>query len=257
MWIPGNKLDGLSEDEYIALLDGLNKSDYYCKKLNKSALYVSGPTFNSEAFDNIATKCKFYGETNDTKIIVNAVIHELSTSGGNDNTPYEPPILEEQEMKAFSLHDMELQHTRRQSFASDELLWKYKNEPRRVSIFGAIANKSKDLSNSNHSFGIIFIEHQMLSPKNDTIALPSLEIMKRLHHQLWSGNVLYNIEIFGFDDCYNDLDLIVSRKFRWKSAIWLLIQLLFLPIFVLIPLTWILQKLCRISLVSVFNPNHI
>ena len=70
--------------------------------------------------------------------------------------------------------------------------------------------------------------------------LPALSVMNKLHQQPFEGSRAYNVELMGYDDCAENLDLIVGRETHLSSAFGVFIQALFLPFFVLVPpIRWI------------------
>ncbi len=69
--------------------------------------------------------------------------------------------------------------------------------------------------------------------------LPALSVMNRLHQQPYDGSRVYNIELMGYDECYENLDLVVDRRGLWKDAFLVFLQSLLLPLFVLFPpISW-------------------
>ena len=65
--------------------------------------------------------------------------------------------------------------------------------------------------------------------------LPALSVMNKLHQQPYDGSRVYNIEIMGYDECYENLDLVVDRRGLWIQALCILLQALFLPFFIIFP----------------------
>lgn len=77
--------------------------------------------------------------------------------------------------------------------------------------------------------------------------LPALSVMNKLHQRPYDATRLYNVELMGYDNCYENLDLTVDRRFLVKDALRVLMQALFLPFFVLFPPIWwmqIIKKFC-------------
>eukprot|EP01084_Bolivina_argentea_P151499 264425_1 len=88
-----------------------------------------------------------------------------------------------------------------------------------------------DINESRNAVNSIEIFHE----------LPALSVMKRLHLQPFIGSRVYNVEIFGYEECYENLDLVVDRKIMWFDAFLLFTQFVFLPFFVAIPFLSIIK----------------
>eukprot|EP01083_Nonionella_stella_P070475 188592_1 len=77
--------------------------------------------------------------------------------------------------------------------------------------------------------------HRKSSTKYHDGVLPALSVMNKLHQQPYVKSRVYNIEIMGYDECYENLDLVVNRTFYRTDAFLVILQALFLPLFILIP----------------------
>lgn len=71
--------------------------------------------------------------------------------------------------------------------------------------------------------------------------LPALSVVNKLHQQPFDKHRGYNVELMGYDECFNNLDTKVNRECLCADALRVLIQALFLPFFTVHP--WL--KLCR------------
>eukprot|EP01084_Bolivina_argentea_P088780 160291_1 len=65
--------------------------------------------------------------------------------------------------------------------------------------------------------------------------LPAWAIMKKLHQQPYKKSLVYNVELFNCDECWQNQDLVVDRKILWKEAFLVFIQAYLLPISVVFP----------------------
>jgi len=70
--------------------------------------------------------------------------------------------------------------------------------------------------------------------------LPALSVMNKLHRQPCgrSEGKVFNVELMGYDQCFENLDLTVDRRRLWMDcgdAIRVCLQFLFLPFFIVIP----------------------
>ena len=99
VWIPCNEDNGLNDDEYNQLINAFKdkQSKYFCNKLNKESIYISGPKYGSdEAFPNasieqqkesvyfnltpLRTLCELYGSMRlpeDKVLNIEIVVHEI------------------------------------------------------------------------------------------------------------------------------------------------------------------------------------
>ena len=92
MWIPSNIEDGMNEDEFNALIEGLREDGYFVNKLNKEAVYISGPSYGNsediagggesdEKFDLIplSTMCQSFLDLEDqSSVTIEISVHELA-----------------------------------------------------------------------------------------------------------------------------------------------------------------------------------
>lgn len=80
------------------------------------------------------------------------------------------------------------------------------------------------------------------SPSNyENFVLPALSVMNKLHQRPYGVWRLYNVELVGYDDCHDNLDLVVNREVMWRDALRVLMQAAFLPFFILFPPIWWLR----------------
>ena len=71
--------------------------------------------------------------------------------------------------------------------------------------------------------------------------LPALSVMNKLHQQPYDGSRVYNVELMGYDECFENLDLVVDRRGLWKDALRVFMQSMLLPFFILFPPIWWLK----------------
>lgn len=45
MWVPSNTKDGMNEDELNILIEAIERANYFVKKLDEEAVYISGPLY--------------------------------------------------------------------------------------------------------------------------------------------------------------------------------------------------------------------
>eukprot|EP01084_Bolivina_argentea_P182768 315473_1 len=88
---------------------------------------------------------------------------------------------------------------------------------------------------SYQCFGFIWITPQNNNNNNNKysqrlMTLPSYCIMKTLHKEPTESNfeILYNIELMAYDNCWDDLDLVIDRKFDIYGCLLLILQFIFL-----------------------------
>eukprot|EP01083_Nonionella_stella_P123482 372063_1 len=119
-----------------------------------------------------------------------------------------------------------------------------KGKPNAKLVHGSQAAQSTSLSQSllDDSIGQpLVVDRDIDLPKKQELhegILPTLSVMNKLHQQPYSGSRLYNIEIMGYDECYENLDLKVDRNGLWCDAFLVFIQALFIPFFILFPPIW-------------------
>eukprot|EP01084_Bolivina_argentea_P170662 295726_1 len=72
--------------------------------------------------------------------------------------------------------------------------------------------------------------------------LPALSVMKHLHLLPYNNGLhCYHVEIFNYEESYENLDLVIDREIMWSHAFSVFIQFMFLPFFVLFPPKKIIQ----------------
>jgi len=95
-------------------------------------------------------------------------------------------------------------------------------------------------------------------PTKQQSSLPSYAVMKGLHKQPTDHNpeVLYNVELMAYDNCWHNLDLVVDRRFQYIDCALLLLQFLLLPFFVLFPIRLCLGLDKLEHMKARFRPSH-
>ena len=58
LWVPCNLENGLNKYEYDQLISAFNKESYFCNKLNKQCLYISGPKYGTNEDDEKDERAK-------------------------------------------------------------------------------------------------------------------------------------------------------------------------------------------------------
>ena len=92
LWIPSNSNDGMNDNEYNELIAALNQNKYFCKKLNKECIYISGPKYGDEKdqqhrfnLDRLHSECKLFSNDSknrldipsDKRLDIQIVVHEM------------------------------------------------------------------------------------------------------------------------------------------------------------------------------------
>eukprot|EP01084_Bolivina_argentea_P015085 28218_1 len=110
-----------------------------------------------------------------------------------------------------------------------------------TTLLQEIKSKKTKLSKQEYVFAYVWF-NMSKAPKNEETStdinsgtLPALSILKKLHMQPIGDYNVFNVEIHGYDSCYKNLDLIVDRTPYWRQAVYVLVQCILLPIFILIP----------------------
>ena len=96
LWIPCNLENGLNDNEYDQLISAFNEEAYFCNKLNKECIYISGPKYGKNEADynnedegdtkfdlpTLNNTCHLWASSEvpdpmNNKLIIEIVVHEF------------------------------------------------------------------------------------------------------------------------------------------------------------------------------------
>eukprot|EP01084_Bolivina_argentea_P218371 370595_1 len=288
IFIPVTGSKKMDSVQYRALVEALRKNKYFCNVLNRECIYVSGPEYgtidyvynkdggqNEERFDldSLERICKEYIDTqsikrNNKELKIEIAVHKLDREtykqtcedksnkltevkeheilfvNENINNTYVQPLLQD----AIIRNRFNSVHQSKISFADEpepttgyEEIYSAAKLKQEYPVFALIWLKVRDKNSDDN-------KHQKIG-----CVLPALSVMKRLHQQPYDRWRTYRVEIFGYDECYENLDLVIDRQIMWKDALLVFMQCTFLPVFVAVPPMKFIQCCCK---QFKFKPRH-
>jgi len=343
VWVPTTNVDEIDRDEkaapavgmtavqYNTFIDAINEIGiphpsrrnhdhnshsagiYFCRKLNKDCVYISGPEFGEtqhDAFDLYTLKatCSNMVHTqelqrNGKELRVEIAVHELASEPNKTNAlsiaidtavPSPANLADTDADTHEALSDFDRDEIKMDRLPPrDRLLPRdgtHSNGVYSSVSFGGVADqaygplpsdapnaiytKNAGLTRPRFVFAFVWLyvrdtaarnnhNNPALRPGHGPVAdidladdvddasdaryeRPSWTVMKTLHKHPYKKSLVYNVELLNYNDCWENLDLVVDRKILWKYLFLVFLQFLCLPFFVVFPLR---------NLVLCFNPT--
>eukprot|EP01084_Bolivina_argentea_P187927 323613_1 len=271
IWVPANKKTGFNKKLYNELICAFNECDYICKPLDKHCIYIDGPNYQWDEFKchSLAYKCNYWAkQTDEIKVKYTVIVHQMKV-GSDDKETEKTETVDTQRDKQEKTQLMTTITENKEEDINEEKMSQqielqvkdnntsqsiqYWEEPmsRQRGMSEIKSPKYSILKGTFRSFAFVWIEldhdtdpnlpemqrsKTMIYPTQQT--LPSYAVMKGLHKQPTDENpeVLFNVELMAYDNCWHNLDLVVDRKFQYLDCLLLLVQFMFLPFFVAYPI---------------------